>query len=266
MDDQRVGSTLRAVRMRRRWRQLDLASAAGVSASLVSRLEHGRIDRIPVGTVRRVLAILDIRLDLVVRWHGGDLDRLLNARHSALHEELARWLADRYPEWVVAPEVSFSIYGERGVIDMLAWHPACRALLIVELKTDIVDINALLGTHDRRRRLAGRIAEERGWPAEIIGSVLIVANSRTNRRRLAAHDAVLRNSLPDDGRRLRAWLDDPSGRCDARLLWASGRSTRGPAVQRRIRHARPPPEPATPALRIDNKRTELPVSRPGCAA
>jgi transcriptional regulator with XRE-family HTH domain len=219
VDDQRLGSTIRAIRIRRRWRQSDLAKAADVSPSLVSRLERGRIGNVPIDTLRRVLAALDVRLDLVPRWRGGELDRLLNARHSALHEDVSTWLARHYPEWIVAPEVSFSIQGERGIVDMLLWHPARRALVVVELKTDIVDVNELLGTHDRKRRLARRIARERDWPAEMVASALIVAESRTNRRRLEAHEAMIRNSLPDDGRRFRAWLRDPSGGCDARLFW-----------------------------------------------
>jgi transcriptional regulator with XRE-family HTH domain len=232
VDDGRVGAVLRAVRIRRGWRQSDLAAAAGVSDSLVSRLERGQVDNLTVETVRRILAVLDIRLDLVPRWRGGDLDRLLNARHSALHEDVARWFASRYPDWVVAPEVSFSIYGERGIIDMLAWNAAARAVLVVELKTEIADVNALLGTLDRKRRLARQISREHGWPAETVGSVLIVAASRTNRRRMDAHEAVLRNSLPDDGRRFRAWLSDPSGGCDARLLWSPTRSAATPGVKR----------------------------------
>jgi transcriptional regulator with XRE-family HTH domain len=241
MADWRVGAALRAVRIRRGWRQVDVAAAAGVSDSLISRLERGRIDNVPIETVRRVLATLDIRLDLVPRWRGGDLDRLLNARHSALHEEVARWLADRYPDWIAAPEVSFSIAGERGVIDMLAWHPARRALLVIELKTEIVDVNELLGIHDRKRRLARRIGRDRAWPAEIVGSALVVVASRTNRRRIDAHQAALRNSLPDDGRRLRAWLADPSGGCDAQLLWAPAASS---SVRRVVaRRARAVPTP-----------------------
>lgn len=35
------------------------------------------------------------------------------------------------------PEVSFSIYGQRGVIDILAWHAATRSLLVIELKTEM---------------------------------------------------------------------------------------------------------------------------------
>jgi transcriptional regulator with XRE-family HTH domain len=166
VDDQRVGATIRAVRIRRGWRQTDLAHKAGVSASLVSRLERGRLGNVPLDTIQRVLAAIDVRLDLLPRWRGGELDRLLNARHSALHEDVARWLAKRYGEWVVAAEVSFSISGERGIVDMLAWHPARRAVLVIELKTDVVDVNGLLGTHDRKRRLARRIGAERGWRAE----------------------------------------------------------------------------------------------------
>ncbi|MEA2632936.1 MAG: hypothetical protein QOE66_3155, partial [Chloroflexota bacterium] len=73
---------------------------------------------------------------------------------------------DQLPGWILAPEVSFAIYGERRVIDILAWHPGRRALLLIELKTELVDMNELLGTLDRKRRLARRIAQERGWDPE----------------------------------------------------------------------------------------------------
>ncbi len=55
----------------------------------------------------------------------------------------------RLAEWLAQPEVSFAIYGERGVIDILAFHPRSRALLVIELKTGIVDVQALIGTVDR---------------------------------------------------------------------------------------------------------------------
>ena len=53
-----------------------------------------------------------------VTWTGS-----ANRRHSTFHELVARWFGDVLPAWVLAPEVSYSIYGERGVIDILAWHP-----------------------------------------------------------------------------------------------------------------------------------------------
>jgi hypothetical protein len=58
-----------------------------------------------------------------------------------------------------------------------------------------------------------------------VASAVIVLDTRTNRRRIEAHESMIRNSLPDDGRRLRAWLDDPSGGCDARLFWLQPRAS-----------------------------------------
>ena len=84
-----------------------------------------------------------------------------------MHEELAR-LFDALPDWVTAPEVTFAIYGERGAIDILAWHAPTRSLLVIELKTEIVDVQETVGTLDRKRRLAAKVAAERGWaPASI---------------------------------------------------------------------------------------------------
>ena len=125
MDDQRIGAALRAIRTRKGWRQIDLAARAKVSRWIVLRIEQGRLASVPVGKLRAVAAALDARVDTVVRWHGGDLPRLLGARHSRLHEGMARFFGD-LPEWIVEPEVSFSIYGERGIIDVLAWHPTRR--------------------------------------------------------------------------------------------------------------------------------------------
>src|SRR5687768_15752036 len=118
MQDIRLGAAFRAVRLRRGWRQADVAARAGVSRSLVSLIERGHLDSVSLAILRRVAGVLDIRIDLVARWRGGELDRLLNAGHSALHESVAAFFSD-LPGWMRAPEVSFSIDGERGVIDIL---------------------------------------------------------------------------------------------------------------------------------------------------
>jgi transcriptional regulator with XRE-family HTH domain len=210
MDDQRIGWALRSIRIKKGWRQKDLAVRARVSRWVVLRIEHGRLATMPVGKLRAVAAALDARVDAVVRWQGGDLTRLLSARHSRMHEAMARFFGEM-PDWTIEPEVSFSIYGERGIIDVLAWHPIRRILLVIELKTEIVDVNELMGTLDRKRRLAASIAHSRGWDPIAVSTWVVVASSRGNRRAIAEHGAVLRAKLPAEGREMRTWLRDPAG-------------------------------------------------------
>ncbi len=172
------------------------------------RIERGRVAGVPIVKVRRVAAALDARIDMNVRWQGGDLDQLTNSRHAAMHEVMARFFAMR-PPWTAEPEVSFSIWGERGTVDILAWHPSANALLVVELKSELVDLNELLGKLDRKRRLAAQIAGARGHAPARVGVWVVVADSRTNRRAVAAHATAIRSKLPIDGRGVVRWLDQP---------------------------------------------------------
>ncbi len=224
MDDLLFGRTIRAVRVKRRWRQQDLARRAGVSRATIWRVERGRLDELTIATLRRICEPLEIRVELRPRGRGTDLERLVDARHSALHESVARALATAFADWELAHEVSFNIYGERGVIDLLMWHPGRRVLLIIELKTELVDTGDLLATMDRRRRLAGDIVADRGWEPLAVSSWVIVARSRTNERRIAEHGTVLRSAFPDDERRVMAWLADPEGVVRGLSMWRSPRS------------------------------------------
>jgi len=240
MDDQRVGSAFRRLRHRRGWRQVDVAALANVSAATIGRIEQGHIRTLTLETLRQVAAALDVRIDLTPRWRAGDLDRLLNAAHSELHELVARHFADQLPEWTLNPEVTFAVYGERGIIDILAWHPGRRALLVIELKTDIADVNELVGTADRKRRLAAKVAAERGWHAATTSIWLIVADTRTNRRRLDTHKAMLRAAFPNDGRAMRGWLNSPDRPIAAMSTWpTTGRrgAARSRTGRRRVRVA-----------------------------
>jgi transcriptional regulator with XRE-family HTH domain len=194
MDATRLGSVIRAVRVRLRLRQLDVARRAGVARSTISRIERGVAGSLPLDDLLRVTSSLEISVDLVPRWRGGELTRMLNAGHATMHEAVARLLA-AWPEWTFAPEVSFAVYGERGVIDVLAYHTACRTLLVIELKTELVDVQGLLGSADGYRRLALGIARERGWNAAHVSVWVILRDTDTSRRRVAAHATVLRSAL-----------------------------------------------------------------------
>jgi hypothetical protein len=193
-----------------------------------------------IAVARRVAAALDIRLELLPRSRAADLDRLVGARHAALGEAVVERLA-ALEGWVVRPEVSFGIYGERGVVDLLAWHAERRALLVIELKTEIVDVGELLGTLDRKRRLGAEIAEPMGWRPATVSAWLIVADGMTNRRRIDAHASTFRAAPPHDGRTVRAWLTRPVGGLRALTFVADrrpGNVRSGYATLRRVR-ARP---------------------------
>ena len=126
----------------------------------MSRVERSRLEEVGLSAVRAVGGALDIQVDVVARWRGGQLERMVNRRHAALHEALGQRFA-RLAGWRLLAEVSFSIYGERGIIDALAWHAATRSLVVIDLKSEIVDVQGLLGSIDRYRRLAARIARWR---------------------------------------------------------------------------------------------------------
>jgi transcriptional regulator with XRE-family HTH domain len=183
MRDLELGRLVRALRRRRGWRQLDCASRAGVHRSTWSRLERGHFDQLSLGAIRSCLAVVEVRLDLLPRWRGADLDRLLDENHATLantlHRRLESW------GWTVRAEVSFNHYGDRGRVDLVGRHAATGTLLIVEIKTEITDVQQVLGSLDIKQRLAGVVAHEAGWaPPTRVGVLLLVAESTTNRRRV----------------------------------------------------------------------------------
>jgi transcriptional regulator with XRE-family HTH domain len=240
MDDQRLGAALRTVRVRRGLTQAQLAQRGGVSASLVSLVERGHCDTLSLRSLRAIAAALDIRLDVTARLRTGDVDRLLNAAHATLHEDLAR-LFLALPEWLSAAEVSFAIYGERGVIDILAFHAPSGSLLVIELKTELVSFEDLLTTMDVRTRLARKIAAERGWAARSVSCWVVVADTPPNRRRLGQHRALVQQAFPANGRTIRAWLREPLGAVRGLSMWSISNGsgvTRIPALVRRVRPAK----------------------------
>jgi transcriptional regulator with XRE-family HTH domain len=237
-----MGHLVRVLRRRRGWRQTDLAARAGVHRSVVSLIERGQLDRITLATLRRVLGALEVRMDLRPLWHGPQLDRLLDAGHAemcaAWKRRLERW------GWIVRIEVSFNRYGERGRIDLLAWHPVLRILLVVEIKTALVDLQELLGTLDVKTRNARHVAAGLGWPAPLlVVPAILFREDRTTRRRLAQLDPLF-DRFALRGRAAIAWLHRPSGRPDGLLILSDstpaggGRVSRGGPERVRVQRAR----------------------------
>lgn len=228
MDSVRIGGAYRALRIRRRWRQQDLADVAGVSRQLIAKVEAGRFDDVQLGALRRIGEGLGASVDVNVRWHGEGLDRLLDAAHAGLVEEVVNRL--HHLDWETIVEASYAIRGERGSIDIFALHRPTATVLVTEVKSVVPDSQATIHATDRKVRLAPEIARERGWPCRLVGRLLVVGESTTARRRVERLDATYRSAFPARGRSIGVWLRLPSGTMSG--LWFVPFATRGGTTNR----------------------------------
>ena len=101
--------------------------------------------------IRRVAAALDVSISLDAWWRGGEADRLVDRAHASLVEAVAVYL--RAWGWEVIPEFTFNVYGDRGSVDILAWHQGERILLLVEVKSLLTDLQETLATLSKKTRV-----------------------------------------------------------------------------------------------------------------
>jgi transcriptional regulator with XRE-family HTH domain len=215
-DDIQVGRVVRDVRISRNLRQEDVAKKAGTSCESVSRLERGLVDGMTVGTLRAISKAMDMPSIVSIWWRGPEIDRLRDKDHAQLVEAVATLLVEA--GWRFEPEYTSNFYGDRGSVDVLAWHPARRALLIGEVKTKIWDLQDMLTALGTKERLVPMmVARDRGWRAESVGVVLAMPEVSTHRHHIEEHGATFAAAFPDRQVRVRHWIGDPSG--DLRGLW-----------------------------------------------
>jgi hypothetical protein len=187
-----------------------------------------------------VASTLGARLSVKLFWHGEGLDRLRDRRHAAIVEQMIRRLTD--DGWTVRPEVSFSEFGERGSIDILAFHPLTGSLLVIEVKSVVPDLQEMLMVLDRKTRLAPKIAAGIGWESRSVSRLLVLPDDRTARRRVQEHGATFEAALPTRNVAVKRWLPMPTGAMAGVLFLPdsnhNGRSHRSAATEGSV--ARPP--------------------------
>ena len=198
-------------------RQVDLARLSQVSRQVIQRIESGHWDGIGVDKIHRVANALGARLSFGLTWNGEQLDRLADAGHAELQNAMATLL--RTAGWLVAVEVSFNHYGDRGRYDLIAYHPATRIVLVVEIKTGIGDVQATLGILDFKVRLALKVAAEQGWDRPSVGiPALVIADERQQHRIIHRHEALFER-FGVRARSARAWLRRPASGASGLLLY-----------------------------------------------
>lgn len=209
-----------------------------------------------LAVMRRCLAVLEVRLELVPSWRGADLSRLRDATHASLQAvwklRLERW------GWQVWVEVSFNHYGDRGRIDLLAWHAVHRLALVVEVKSELDDAQALLGGLDVKCRVAPIVMRRLGiGPVAAVVPFVVLGDGSTSRDRLRRL-APLFSRFTVRGRAAFSWLRRPLGVPAGLLALTDLRYATGSSVKRvgahRVRRKGAPSsvEEAAPAvLRAD---------------
>lgn len=226
MRDLEVGRLLRMLRIRRGWRLRDVADRCGLSPATVGRSESGSISSVLV--LRAHAAVMDIRVEFRLVGRGTDVARLLDEEHAAIVEAIAASLGRA--GWQVEAESSYSEYGERGRVDLLAFDPATAVLAVVEVKTELADLQDLFGSLSVKTRLAPGIGMREGWRASRVVSVLAIAATAANRAIVGAHPALFspfesrwlrERGLPvSDRQRVLLWIPASSA---GRERWLAGR-------------------------------------------
>jgi len=108
------------------------------------------------------------------------------------------------------------------------------------VKSVTPDMQAMLGGLDRKGRLGPAIARERGWDPVIAARVLVLGDTRTNRRRLEAHAATVRAMLPAGTREITRWVADPVAPAPAGVWFVTDvRGADGNGVRRHRVRVRP---------------------------
>ncbi|HEY7023459.1 MAG TPA: hypothetical protein VH371_00715 [Candidatus Limnocylindrales bacterium] len=215
-DDERLAQTVRLIRHRLGLTQVQLASAAAVPLNDIKAIEGSRAGGVALERLRRVMEAQGGRARLVTWWNGAAADRLLDERHAALVESCVSVFRAR--GWRADVEVSFSEFGERGSIDVLATNEAFRAVAVCEVKSVFGSLEETNRTLDAKERLAPTIVWRRlGWRPSIVGRLLILPRTTAARNVIAAHSATMASIYPARGREVRTWLREPSG--SVRAIW-----------------------------------------------
>ena len=239
-----VGQAILRTRKALGWTQRFLASRARVSQATISRIERGLCPLVTVETLVRVCVALDMELVMTAR------SPLVIGRVDQADPVHARCVAAvrRHLErggWAVATEVEITEPRSHGWIDLLAFDPAARRLLVIEVKTELRDLGALQRQLGWYARAAWTAARPYGWHPASSHAVLLVLETAANDAFLLANREAIDQAFPIRGRALVEVVDRTARR--AAGGWGLGMldpRTRGTRWLR--------------ALRMDGRRTAAP--------
>ncbi len=176
---QLLGEGVAEIRAAMRWSQRELSRRSGVPQSMISRIERSKLKDLPLATVAGLLEAMGGRLRVEVDPPFlGDRRGQLDPAHARMSGYLARRLeADG---WQVATEVEVGGDRSRGWIDLLAFNPATRLLLVIEVKTEIHDLGQIDRSLSWYEREAWAAARRLGWRSATVTGCLLLLMTQQN--------------------------------------------------------------------------------------
>jgi transcriptional regulator with XRE-family HTH domain len=186
--------------------QAEVAAAVGVSRSHYAGIEAAK-EAPSIDLVWRIADRLGLELELVGRPPVVSERRCGDLVHARCSGYIDRRF--RRAGWLTMREVETSAGRAHGWIDLLAFEPSSRTLVIVEVKTRLDDIGAVerqLGWYERDAR---RLAAEHGWYARAVTSWLLLLASDEVERQIGIHRDLLQIAFPDRARAMRVTLTGP---------------------------------------------------------
>jgi transcriptional regulator with XRE-family HTH domain len=202
-----AGTVIREARRARRWTLRDLAGRAGVALGTVHAVKAGR--PMSLETYARIATALGLRPSLVLE-NPRRIERpTSDLVHGAMGELEAGHLKQLGFE--VAMDEPYQHYQFAGRADVLAWSLEEGALLHIENKTRLQDLQELAGSYNAKRRYLPAVMAERlglgpsraGW--RTVTHVLAVLWSSEALHVLRLRPATFEALCPDADDPFEAW-------------------------------------------------------------
>lgn len=239
--------------------QRDVAARASVPQSAVVAVEAGGAGQLSLDTSLRILEALEVDVRLVLE---GPVVRGRRRRRDGVHAWLAGRVGQRLRRlgWEVIDEAAVGSGRLRGYIDLLGHRPGDGSVLVVEVKTEIRDLGAIVRTLRWYAEEAWAAARLQGWRPRRVIVLLVVLDSTAVEDELRMSADLARRAFPADPLAVGSWLADPLAPPPAglavgfvdpashRLAWLRrgrlhGRRTPAPYVDYRDAVARMPGRP-----------------------
>jgi transcriptional regulator with XRE-family HTH domain len=202
-----LANSISAGRVAQGWSKAEVARRAGVSASVMTRIEAGSAEHIGLRAICAILDAVGVDARLFVEGPIALTDR---SRRDGAHARLCGHLAGRLAAsgWETAIEVEVSEGRMRGFVDVMAFRPADRALICDETKSEIHDAGAIIRTLRWYANHASSAARALGWRPDRVVPILTVLDSDDVATRLRENRALMEAAFTVRVGQLRAWTED----------------------------------------------------------